>query len=131
MDITIDTSAILAVCLNEPPTARLVSQSEGANLIAPSSINWEVGNALSAMLKRDRMDMAKALACLAAYREIPIKLVEVDLEQSLAIAGRFRMYAYDAYLLTCAIQYRTPLMSLDRPLQEAARQLGIEVLGGI
>jgi predicted nucleic acid-binding protein len=131
MDITIDTSAILAVCLNEPPTALLVSQSEGASLIAPSSIYWEVGNALSAMLKRDRMDMAKALACLASYREIPIKLVEVDLAQSLAIAGRFRMYAYDAYLLTCAIQYRTPLMSLDRPLQEAARQLGIQVLGGV
>ncbi|NDB01843.1 MAG: toxin-antitoxin system, toxin component, PIN family protein [Betaproteobacteria bacterium] len=39
------------------------------------------------------------------------------------------MYAYDAYLLACAAQYRTPLLSLDGALNAAARQLGIPVLG--
>jgi predicted nucleic acid-binding protein len=121
----------MAVCLNEPSKTLLISQSQGANLVAPSSIHWKVGNALSAMLKRERIEMTKAIACLASYREIPIQLVEVDLEQSLAIAARFRMYAYDAYLLTCAIQHHTPLMSVDRPLKEAAKQLGIPVLGGV
>jgi predicted nucleic acid-binding protein len=131
MDITIDTSAVLAVCLNEPTKALLISQSKGANLIAPGSIHWEVGNALSAMLKRERIEMNTAIACLVSYREVPIQLVDVDLEQSLALAARFRMYAYDAFLLTCAIQHHTPLMSVDGPLKEAAKQLGIPVLGGV
>jgi predicted nucleic acid-binding protein len=129
MEITIDTSAVLAVCFNEPSKTELVSLSKGATLVAPNSIHWEVGNALSAMLKRDRIDLKEAKACLASYREIPIKLVDVDLYQSLEIASRYRMYAYDAYLLSCAVQHHTPLMTLDEPLKTAARQLGVIVLG--
>ncbi len=129
MDITIDTSAVLAVCFNEPSKPSLISLSKGANLLAPASVHWEVGNALSAMLKRGRIQQNQANACLHSYQEIPIKLVEVDLEQALAIAAKFRMYAYDAYLLACAIQHHTPLLTLDEPLKEIARQLGISVLG--
>jgi predicted nucleic acid-binding protein len=129
MEITIDASAVLAVCLNESSKAELVSLSKGASLVAPNSIHWEIGNAISAMLKRDRIDLKEAKACLASYREIPIKLVDVDLYQALEIAIRHRMYAYDAYLLVCAAQHHTPLMTLDEPLKAVARQLGVMVLG--
>lgn len=129
MNITIDTSAVLAVCLNEPTKNNLILLSEGANLIAPHSIHWEVGNALSAMLKRERIDLSQANACIRAYSEIPIKWVDVDLAGSVTIASRFRMYAYDAYLLNCAVFYHAPLLTVDGALKIAARQLGITVLG--
>lgn len=129
MDITIDTSALLAVCTNERSKPRLIELTAGCSLIAPASIHWEIGNALSAMLKRERVDLEQAQACVASYHAIPVKFVDVDLNQALALAARFRMYAYDAYLLVCAMQSRTPLLSLDSALNTAAGQLGILVLG--
>ena len=66
--------------------------------------------------------------CVDAYLQIPIKLVDVDLKQSLALVQQFRIYAYDAYLLVCAMNLGTPLLSLDEPLKAAAQTLGIEVL---
>jgi predicted nucleic acid-binding protein len=129
MEITIDTSALLAVCTNERSKPKLIEITAGCSLIAPASIHWEVGNALSAMLKRERIDLAQAQACVGAYREIPVKFVDVDLSHALALAARFRMYAYDAYLLSCAVQSRSPLLSLDSALNAAASQMGIQILG--
>lgn len=129
MEITIDASVLLAVCTNEPSKPKLIELTAGATLIAPESIHWEVGNALSAMLKRGRIDLGQAQACVRAYKEIPIKFVAVDLNQSLVLVEKFRMYAYDAYLLVCAIQYHSALITLDGPLRTAAKQLGISVIG--
>jgi len=129
MEITIDTSSVLAVCINEPSKPQLISLTKGASLVAPKSIHWEMGNALSAMLKRDRIDAVAAEACLQAYAQIPIKLVDVDLSHSLLLAVKLRLYAYDAYLLSCAIQHHTPLLSLDAALNRAAHELGITTIG--
>ncbi len=128
MDITVDTSALLAVCANEPSKARLVALTKGCNLLAPASVHWEVGNALSAMVKRQRISLKQAQACVASYQQIPIKFIQVDLQQSLALSERFRMYAYDAFLLACASQQNTPLLTLDGPLKIAATSMGIQVL---
>lgn len=107
----------------------LISQTVGAHLIAPASIHWEIGNALSAMLKRERISKEKALLSLRAYRQIPIRFVDIDIENALSIAARFRIYAYDAYLMACASQYGTPLLTLDGALKVHATELGIDVLG--
>lgn len=128
MDITIDTSTLIAVVSNEPSKARAVELTTGHGLVAPTSVHWEVGNALSAMVKRQRVTLTQANACVEAYLQIPIKLVNVDLKQSLALVAQLRVYAYDAYLLVCAIQMRTPLLTLDEPLRAAASSLGIEAL---
>ena len=128
MDITIDTSTLIAVVSNEPSKARAIELTTGHSLVAPSSVHWEVGNALSAMIKRQRVTLAQANACVEAYLQIPIKLINVDLKQSLALVKQFRMYAYDTYLLVCAMQMGTPLLTLDESLRVAASSLGIEVL---
>lgn len=129
MNITIDTSVLLAVCTNELGKPKLVELTVGHHLLVPASVHWEVGNALSAMLKRDRITGAQAQACILAYQQIPLTKIEVDLAAAVQLAERFRMYAYDAYLLTCALAQRTPLLTLDRALMAAAKQLNIEVLG--
>lgn len=128
MDITADTSTLIAVVGNEPSRDRAIELTMGHSLIAPSSVHWEVGNALSAMIKRQRITLAQANACVDAYRQIPIRLVSVDLKQSLGLVKRLRIYAYDAYLLVCAMQFGAPLLTLDGPLKTAAAALGIEVL---
>ncbi len=129
MNITIDTSVLLAVCTNESSKPKLVELTQGHHLLVPASVHWEVGNALSAMLKRGRITGEQAQACVLAYQQIPLTKIEVELATAVELANRFQMYAYDAYLLTCALAQRTPLLTLDRALMAAAKQLNIEVLG--
>jgi predicted nucleic acid-binding protein len=128
MDITVDTSVVLAAICGEAGRERAIELTTGHSLIAPASLHWEVGNALSAMLKRGRITQPQANACIAAYRKVPIKRVDVDLRLSLALTGKFRIYAYDAYMLICAQQFGTPLLTLDEALRVHAGYLGIEVL---
>jgi predicted nucleic acid-binding protein len=128
MLITIDTSALIAVVTYEPGRDRALELTAGRSLIAPSSVHWEMGNAFSAMIKRGRATLKQATACLDAYSEIPIKLVEVNLNQALALVSKHRIYAYDAYLLVCAMQSNSPLLTLDQPLKQVGESLGIKVL---
>jgi predicted nucleic acid-binding protein len=128
MIITIDTSVLVAVVTHEPSRDRAIECTTGHRLIAPSSVHWEMGNALSAMIKRGRASLEQARACIEAYLQIPIRRLDVDLKQSLALSEQYRIYAYDAYLLACALQTNAPLLTLDRVLKQVAEQLGIVTL---
>ncbi len=111
MPIVVDASVIIAVIANEPEKDTLIRLTQGADLIAPRSIHWEIGNAFSAMLKRNRVTVEQVLKAIEAYAKIPIRYVEVELEKSLEIADTLGIYAYDAYLIRCALKYRSPLIS--------------------
>jgi predicted nucleic acid-binding protein len=128
MDIVVDTSVIIAVITDEAQKPRLVELTAAARLLAPLSVHWEIGNAFSAMLKRKRITAAQAQAAVAVYRIIPIRFVDVSLADALALAERLGIYAYDAYLITCALDQKCPLLSLDGGLIYAARQAGAQVL---
>ena len=128
VNVVIDASAIIAVLVNEPVKERLVALTAQADLLAPHSVHWEIGNAFSAMLKRGRIDVPAAIEALRIYGGIPIRFVEVELEETLRIAHTHRIYAYDSYLLRCAERFAAPLLSLDRGLLAAARAQGVRVL---
>jgi len=128
VEIVIDTSAILAVVAEQPEKAALVRLTRGAILVAPASVHWEVGNALSAMFKRRAIGIKEAFQLLDAYTEIPIRMAEVGLKQAVELSGRLNIYAYDAYVLACAINQRAPLLTLDGGLRERARELKLDVL---
>jgi predicted nucleic acid-binding protein len=128
MDVVVDTSAIIAVIANEPERDALIRVTSGADLIAPLSVHWEVGNAFVAMLRRERTTLALALKAIELYEKIPIRFVDVELDESLRLAQTLDMYAYDAYLIRCAQKYRSPLLSLDGYLIECARRADVAVL---
>ena len=127
-NIVVDTSVIIAVIANEPTKPTLIRLTKGADLIAPRSVHWEIGNALSAMFKRGRITVAQALQAVKVYRTIPIRLVDVELEQSLRIADTLGIYAYDAYLIRCALKYKSPLLSLDQRLADSAKRMKARVI---
>jgi predicted nucleic acid-binding protein len=128
VEIAIDASAVIAVIANESVKARLVDVTQGADLIAPASIHWEIGNAFSAMLKRGRVSLDQALEAISLYYLIPIRFVEVDLHESLRIAAERGIYAYDAYLIRCALKYDVPLLTLDNGLAQSAQACGARVI---
>lgn len=128
MNIVVDTSALIAVIIGEPERDRIVAMTVHQTLIGPGSILWEVGNAFSAMLKQDRLTLESALRGLEIFEEIPIQYTMPDFAHSIAIAHQAKLYAYDAYLLDCAIRHKAPLLTLDRKLMAAARALKIPTL---
>lgn len=128
MKIVIDTSIIIAVIANEPQRNTIIELTKGADLLAPPSVHWEISNAFSAMLKRNRITLAQALKAVQIYHTIPIRFVDVELEDSLTIAAQLNIYAYDAYLIRCALKYSAPLISLDQSLTKVAQQMKAKVI---
>ena len=126
-DLVADTSTIIAVIANEPEKPLLVAKTQGYDLIAPRSLYWEIGNAFSAMIKRGRITLEQAKAAIEIYEQIPINLVDVDLKQALEIVDKQKIYAYDAYMIACALNRGCPLLTLDGGLVYAAKAAGVEV----
>jgi predicted nucleic acid-binding protein len=127
MNVVVDASVIIAVIAGEPEREALIALTQEADLIAPHSVHWEIGNAFSAMLKRNRVTLEQVLKAIEIYQTIPIRLFEVELNKALELAAQHSLYAYDAYLLQCALKYQSPLISLDKRLIEIARQMKVEV----
>ena len=127
-NVVVDASVLIAVITNESTKERLVQLTQDVDLIAPHSIHWEIGNAFSAMLKRNRVKVAEAIQAIAAYQKIPIRFVSVELEETIKLADRLNIYAYDAYLIRCAIKFRSPLLSLDKGLLHAAELVKVQTL---
>ena len=128
MYLTIDTSALIAVIGNEASKGRIVEITENYSLYAPVSVHWEIGNAFSAMFKRQKIDVEVAKLAVKAYQEIPVKFIDVPLEQALELSYSQKIYAYDAYLIQCAQQTSTSLLTLDKGLKTVAKNIGIQVL---
>lgn len=128
MEITIDASAIMAVILNEPTKPSLLAVTTNAELLAPASLPWEVGNAMTALFKRQRLTVGDARAALDSFYRIPVRLVEISLGSAVELGWDHKTYAYDAYVLECARHYRSPLLTLDGGQRDVARALGIEAL---
>lgn len=128
MEIVIDTSAILAVVGVEPERPELIRLTKGATLVAPPSVHWEIGNAISAMFKRRAIALDDALSLLDAYAGIPIRRMDMTLAQAVELSHKLNIYAYDAYVIGCALNQRAPILSLDSVLKERARSLNLEVI---
>jgi predicted nucleic acid-binding protein len=128
MNIIIDTSSILAVIANEPEKSALIEITRGSTLYAPLSVHWEIGNAFSAMLKRNRIEFALVKQALDIYRKIPLQYIDVDLSLAIDLAAKLGIYAYDAYIIHAALDRNYPLLALDNGLIHAAKQAFVNVL---
>ena len=128
MYITVDTSALIAVIGNEASKHKIIEMTQGCSLCAPASVHWEIGNAFSAMFKRQKTCISLAKKALEEYKKIPIKFIDVSLEKTLEISHAQNIYAYDAYLIQCAQQTSTSLLTLDNQLKITAERMGINIL---
>jgi predicted nucleic acid-binding protein len=128
MDIVIDTSAIVAVIIDEPERNQIIKLTTGNTLIGPGSIPWEIGNAFSAMFKRNRVTLVEAKKGLAIFESIQIRYIRPDFVNAMKISHQTNLYAYDAYFLDCAIRHNAPLLTLDTKLMAAAKNMNVAIL---
>lgn len=126
MKLVADTNIFIAVALNEPERDRIIEATAAVAVLAPDVLPYEVGNALSALVKRGKLTAGEALRAERAVSGIVVRLVPADVRSALKLALEHGIYAYDAYFLQCALAYACPLLTLDRRMNEVAKRLGIE-----
>lgn len=128
MNMVADTSAFLAVVLDEPERPRLLALTHGHNLVAPEVLPFEIGNALTAMMRKGVLEPREVVLVWDAVQAIAVDLRAIDIRSALAVATQFGVYAYDAYFVECALSLRIPLLTLDKGMKRVARDLGVPVL---
>jgi len=128
MKIVADTNTFIAVALNEPEKDMIIRLTEGHDLIAPEVLPFEIGNALTAMMKRNALKAGEVILAWDMVQYIPVDLRRIDIGAALNIATQYNIYAYDAYFLECARNLRSPLLTLDQQMKGIARKIGIQVM---
>jgi predicted nucleic acid-binding protein len=116
----VDASALAALLFGEPDGAIVADRLRGAELIAPALLPFEVANTCIKKMRRhpDQRD-----ALIAAFRKLDrmeIGIVEIDQEETIVLAERSGLTAYDASYLWLARETKSELVTLDGSL-EAAR----------
>ena len=126
--IVSDTNTFLAVALGEPERPLIIRATQGHELLAPEILPFEIGNALTALMKKRALDPEEIPSVWEAAQRIPVALQSIDIPRALKLASHFNIYAYDAYFLECALATRSPLLTLDRRLKAVAKEAGVEAL---
>jgi predicted nucleic acid-binding protein len=127
-EIIVDANIFLSVILNEPEKSRIITLTQGHTLVVPEVFPYEIGNALSAMMKRKRLDKEQALQSFAIFETIPLRLIKVDITQAINLAHQFNIYAYDAYYLEIALRLQLPLMTLDKQMKTTGYNLQLNMV---
>ncbi len=127
-DIVIDASCVLSFLLNQEGSKNVVSIVGENQLVAPSCLPFEIGNAISKLIKRKLISVYEGVSVFHEFARIPIRLIEPDIPNSIVIAGESESYAYDCYYLNIASQMVLPLFTYDDKMKETAEKRGIKCL---
>lgn len=136
MSLVLDCSATAAWIFDEETTDAIRTlfdkvADEGA--VVPALWRLEIANTLTIALRRGRIDAELRHAALA---DLALLDVTVDRHteghawgETLHLADRFRLTLYDAAYLELAVRRNLPLATLDHELRDAARTVGLDLLG--
>jgi predicted nucleic acid-binding protein len=127
-NVVIDTSAILAVLLEEPEKDAVVEATMGSVVCAPASVRWEVGNAATAGVKKRRLTLERARQLITDFEQVTVRELAIDLRRAVDLGLELGIYAYDAYILEAARSSGFPLLALDVPIQRNAKKLGLSLV---
>ena len=128
MNIVVDANVYLAVILNEPEKQSIIEHTRGVELISPQVLPYEIGNALTAMLKKKRLNKEQIIKSFDIFNMIPLHLASVNIVKALDIACTYNIYAYDAYYLELAERLKEPLLTFDNQMKDIARILKIKLM---
>jgi predicted nucleic acid-binding protein len=127
-NIVVDTSAILAVLLDESEKQAVVEATMGSVVCAPASLRWEVGNGATAGVKRRRLTPERARQLISDFEQVTIRELAIDIRRAVDLGLELRIYAYDAYILEAARASGFALLALDGPIRQNAKKLGLSLV---
>ena len=86
MNIIADTNIFLAIALNQDEKRMIIDLTKGTKVFSPEILPYEIGNALSAMLKRKQINAKEVSQILEITTKIKVRLLTVDIALALTIA---------------------------------------------
>jgi len=128
MNILIDASALMPVLINEPEKEQIINITKDFELLAPSVLPYEIGNALTRLKKRQILNDRQIMTVYGEFLKIPLRFMDIDIEKALTIACKYTIYAYDAYYLETAYRLNLTLLTLDALMKKTALNLNIRIL---
>lgn len=136
MSLVLDCSVTLSWYFEDErteTTASVLDTVVERGAVAPPLWRLEVANALTAALRRQRIDATFRDASLVDLAVLPIAIdPECDTHvwsTTVRLADQHRLTIYDAVYLELAQRRALPLATLDDALRAAARACGIALLG--
>jgi|SRR3972149_11000413 len=87
--------------------------------LCPSLITYEIGNNLKNAVKDRRILQAEVQKLIKMFKNLPLKLLDVNLSVTLHIALYYKLTYYDASYLYLCIKNKAQLLSLDKELLQA------------
>ena len=127
-DIVIDASCILEFLLNQNAKNLVIEKVGSSQLVAPQCLPYEVGNAVSKLIKRKLISIVDGVAVYHEFARIPLRLIEPDIPEAIVIAGNTDSYAYDSYYISVAKRLNMPLFTLDDKMKQNADSQGVVCL---
>jgi predicted nucleic acid-binding protein len=122
----VDASAIGALIFGEREKPWVEAQTDPAELMAPSLLNFELGNICWKKLRRSPADADTLLAAWDTWCGSDLVAVEPsDPVQTVRLAQSHNLTFYDASYLWVAQHRTADLISLDARLVRVARSLGL------
>jgi len=128
MKALVDASVIMPVLIDEPEKNNIIVAVKDCELMAPIIMPYEIGNALSNLKKRQTLNHRQIISVYNEYLKIPLRLLDVNIENALLIACKYNIYAYDAYYLELASRLNLPLLTLDNPMKKIAIDLKLKII---
>jgi predicted nucleic acid-binding protein len=128
MEIMIDASTLICIILNEPEKQEIIALTEESEINVPEMISFEIGNALSRMYKRHRLNEEQIIKAYMLYEALPLRFVKVDMKKALKLSCKYDIYAYDAYYLETAYRLKLPLLTLDGSMKKHGKNMKINIL---
>jgi predicted nucleic acid-binding protein len=103
-----------------------------ATAVVPSIWPLEVVNVLIVAERQKRLSESDSIRFLTLLSQLPI-VVEYErpemMKELLALARAYNLSSYDASYLYLAMRKGLPIATLDNKLIEAARSIGVPILG--
>jgi len=130
VEVIMDACALMAVIVKEPERELVIELTQGAVMVSPAMMPYEIANALTRMMRRGIIEKERMISAFGYFKKISIRAVENDIERALEIAWRYKAYAYDACYLELAQRLGLPLLTFDSNMIRAGKDLGIQILGG-
>ena len=127
-EIVIDASCILEFLLTQSNKTNIVKTIGTANLLAPACLPYEIGNAISKLIKRKLLSVRDGVSVYHEFAKIPIRIIEPDIPNAIVLSGETKSYAYDSYYVSLAKQFGTPLFTLDEKMKSNAKTAGVKCL---
>ena len=127
-ELVIDASCILEFLLNQTNKDSVVKTVGAARLVAPSCLPFEIGNAVSKLIKRKLISIYDGVSVYHEFARIPMRMMEPDISNAIVIAGETESYAYDSYYISLAKQLSLPLYTMDETMKTNAVSRGVACL---